>query len=440
MTRPLMSDLDVRRSLLAATDARRTADRAEADLLALAVHLVDLHPVDDDTCVASWDPASLLWSVPDGVVAGKGTPAVAERAVEELGAALDVSYRSALALVADALELCFRLPRLWALVQCGRLQAWKARRVAEHTRPLSAAAVAFVDRHAAALGTRNRVPANVPALVHEALAQCDPEIAVGREEAALARRDVVFDYHAGDSTATAHLMATLDTLDALELDAAVAELATSMGRLGDDGDLGVRRAHALGLLAHPQRVLRLIDSTPESPRDAGPDHTTTVGGTATVHLHVSTDDLRAHAAGTTRTGAVDGLGTLTLDLLRTWIDRFERVAIRPVLDRDRSEALDRHDPPEWMREVVRLRDGHCVFPGCTIAARACDLDHLEPYVPLDEGGPPGQTSPANLACLCRRHHRLKTFTGWRYRRSGTTYEWSTPHGLTYLTRPVPARS
>ena len=97
-----------------------------------------------------------------------------------------------------------------------------------------------------------------------------------------------------------------------------------------------------------------------------------------------------------------------------------------------------HDPPAWMRDLVTLRDGHCVFPGCNVDARRCDLDHTIPYAPIDQGGPPGQTSPANLACLCRRHHRLKTFTGWDYQRAGPgTYHWTNPHGLTYESRPTP---
>ena len=29
-----------------------------------------------------------------------------------------------------------------------------------------------------------------------------------------------------------------------------------------------------------------------------------------------------------------------------------------------------------MRDLVILRDGHCVFPGCTTDARDCDLDHI----------------------------------------------------------------
>src|SRR6201990_2394886 len=156
-----VSGLDVRTTLLEAAAERRQADRSEARLLALAVHTVHLYPVDADTATASWgDP--LLTTAPDDdvaageLLAGVGTPVVAERAVEELAAALDLSYRSGCGLVADALELAYRLPRLWALVQAGSLQAWKARQVAQQTRHLSHQAAAFVDRQAAIAGAKNR--------------------------------------------------------------------------------------------------------------------------------------------------------------------------------------------------------------------------------------------------------------------------------------------
>ena len=59
-----------------------------------------------------------------------------------------------------------------------------------------------------------------------------------------------------------------------------------------------------------------------------------------------------------------------------------------------------------------------------------------PYVPPDEGGPPGQTNPQNLAPLCRRHHRAKTFTGWTYHRARDgTHEWTSPHGHTWTVGP-----
>ncbi len=143
-------------------------------------------------------------------------------------------------------------------------------------------------------------------------------------------------------------------------------------------------------------------------------------------------------------GKVERLGAASLDLLRDWLSRAERVVVRPVLDPSRTATVDRHDPPAWMRESVVLRDGHCVFPGCTVDARICDQDHIIAYVGLDDGGPPGQTSVENLACLCRRHHRVKTFTGWRYHRLTTgphagSYRWTDPHGLTYRASPTPKR-
>ena len=107
-----------------------------------------------------------------------------------------------------------------------------------------------------------------------------------------------------------------------------------------------------------------------------------------------------------------------------------------MLDLNRTDAVDRHDPPVWMRGQVILRDRHCVFPWCGRDARLTDLDHIVPYVPPDEGGPPGQTNPQNLAPLCRRHHRAKTFTGWTYQRARDgTYTWTSPHGHTWTVGP-----
>ena len=57
----------------------------------------------------------------------------------------------------------------------------------------------------------------------------DPEVAEGLEEAALAHREVVFDHSGTESIGTARLTATLDTLDARDLDAAVSDLAATMG-------------------------------------------------------------------------------------------------------------------------------------------------------------------------------------------------------------------
>jgi hypothetical protein len=291
----------------------------------------------------------------------------------------------------------------------------------------------------------------------------------------------------------------MDTPDALDLDATLTQLAAQLATLGDTSPVEIRRARALGMLANPQRTLtlfgnprpqRLADqltdqltdqhSHPDTghgsdPAPDGSAQSATTGGTgsstaggyadatwqggcadatgrggcvscgsgyrgmrwnaatATLYLHLTLADLQQGIG-----GKVEKLGPATLDLLRDWLGRLDRVTIRPVLDTTRTDSSDRHDPPEWMREVVILRDGHCVFPGCDRDARSCDLDHIQPYLSPDDGGPPGQTSTAGLACLCRRHHRLKTFTAWTYqRRADGDYQWTSPHRRTYRVTPTP---
>lgn len=65
-------------------------------------------------------------------------------------------------------------------------------------------------------------------------------------------------------------------------------------------------------------------------------------------------------------------------------------------------------PGRRVLALVRARDGRCRFPGCSVAARFCDVDHVRAW-------PAGPTSPANLMCLCRRHHRIKQRPGWSVR-------------------------
>src|SRR5215212_6510456 len=108
--RPTLPSLGPAETLQAAATARRNADREEADLLAIAVHYVHLHPVTNDQPAAQWevpqlrvhDPATNTLPAATAPLAGDGTPQVAEYAVEELAAALGLGYHTALHLVADA--------------------------------------------------------------------------------------------------------------------------------------------------------------------------------------------------------------------------------------------------------------------------------------------------------------------------------------------------
>lgn len=102
---------------------------------------------------------------------------------------------------------------------------------------------------------------------------------------------------------------------------------------------------------------------------------------------------------------------------------------------DNQERALKYRPGAGLARRVRLRDGTCRHPGCTVPATACDLDHVVPFDHADPGRG-GRTEEANLMGLCRRHHRFKTFSDWHYRlESDGTLIVTAPDGATMVTRP-----
>jgi len=103
------------------------------------------------------------------------------------------------------------------------------------------------------------------------------------------------------------------------------------------------------------------------------------------------------------------VGTLTTATIEAILADPDTVFRRLVVDPDTGWLLDAgaatYQPGRHLARTVRKRDLHCRFPGCATAARFCDLDHVIPF-------PIGLTVLRNLACLCRRHHRLKTHGHW----------------------------
>ncbi|WP_264011325.1 HNH endonuclease signature motif containing protein, partial [[Mycobacterium] manitobense] len=108
----------------------------------------------------------------------------------------------------------------------------------------------------------------------------------------------------------------------------------------------------------------------------------------------------------------------------------EHATIRPLIHPGDAGPEPRYTPSRKLAEFVRCRDMGCRFPGCDVAAWKADIDHTIPY---SQGGP---TQASNLKCLCRLHHLIKTFWGWRdqQHRDGTVI-WTSPAGQTYTTRP-----
>jgi hypothetical protein len=411
-----------------AAEALAAKRAAEAQLLVAALEWAEANPARPRSGVdpaGRGDPGDLFG---EGFLplAGDGAPLVAEFAPVDLGAALGWTAAGAQLLMGDALELKHRLPRLWSLVVDLQVPVHLAREVAQHTRTLSYDAARWADRLVSADPAHlDRVRAD--ALVREARLYHEPDLAVAEEENALAARKV--DLHPGSCPATTEVVMTLDTPDALAFDRAVARTAETLKTLGDDDALDIRRARAVGVLADPQRALVLLTGGTE-PGSRRSGSVTRPDVTLWLHLdQTALLDLDTFPAAV----KVDRLGTVSSDLVGSWLTQ-SSVVVRPVLDLGRRDPVDQHDPPAWMADLVRLRDRYCVFPGCRRGSRGCDLDHIDPYLPPDRGGPPGQTHPDNLAPLCRRHHRAKTHTRWRYRRlPDGSYRWTSPTGDTYVT-------
>ncbi|KAA0098372.1 HNH endonuclease [Mycolicibacterium sp. P1-5] len=100
------------------------------------------------------------------------------------------------------------------------------------------------------------------------------------------------------------------------------------------------------------------------------------------------------------------------------------------LRRPKDDPEPHYRPSTALDEWVRMRDMTCRFPNCDVPAEYCDIDHTIAW-------PFGPTHPSNLACMCRKHHLLKTFwAGWSDRQHPDgTITWTTPTGRTYTTRP-----
>ena len=115
------------------------------------------------------------------------------------------------------------------------------------------------------------------------------------------------------------------------------------------------------------------------------------------------------------------LGPISRAAMERWLTQLApgaRIRVRPVLDLADAAAVDAHEVPQGIADQVDERDLVCQFPWCGRPARpsSTDRDHIEPYLPPEDSGPPGQTSAVRLARLCRYHHRVKTHGGWHYRR------------------------
>ncbi|WP_136609615.1 HNH endonuclease signature motif containing protein [Sinomonas albida] len=116
-------------------------------------------------------------------------------------------------------------------------------------------------------------------------------------------------------------------------------------------------------------------------------------------------------------GEILGYGPLDAEAARalaaeaaTWTTMF----VDPSNGAPLAVGRRRYTPSLAIRRFLGARDRTCRFPGCDKPAPATEADHTAEW---QHGG---TTDAANLALLCREHHRLKSLGRWHVTQTGTT--------------------
>lgn len=381
---------------------------------------------------------------------GAGTPEVLEFAPAVLGARLQVSTGAAHSLMADALDIVHRLPRLWARVEALEVKASYARFVARKTRDLDPAQAAAVDArvHQAADG---RIPwARFEALVEGAIAASDPDAAADREREAANQQLANPTRSTENGMRGFYVRAPLHVI--ARLDAIVTFLAQILLELGDPDTVDQRRVKAVLLLTNPKQACDLLahylewrdrPADPAMPPDAAqtdqPERTgdqpeidwDALMPTVTLFLH-----LYATAHGQERgeqVARIEGHGPVTTTWLRTHLGPHARFTVRPVLDLDNQAPVDAYEIPDRHRQAVHLMTPADSFPWGSSTSRTQQIDHTVPYSHGVARRGAGQSRVGNYGPMTTFHHRIKTHAGWDVRQPFPgIYLWRDPAGATYL--------
>jgi hypothetical protein len=446
-----LADLDAAAALDRLSRTAMQANAVLVDQLRLVAHWADLH---GHVKYGGVPGAERLVSL-----GGDGTPEVAEFAAAEMGVALRVSTAAASHLLADVLDLRHRFPALWLRTVSEEVLVPIARRVAEDTHRLSADAAAGVDQRIAELAG-SLTWRRLSRIVRAAVLAADPEQARSAAERAAAEAGVWVDDETAIVDGYGTLIAKASAGDLAAFNHAVGVVANALRLLGDPGTLQQRRSRALGILARPRQALDLVERAnqlhkqpqPDQPSQlsSGPEESSSGAEESPVldrrrvldfqhvlYFHLSRDAVQAMLSGRPGgVGRLEDLGPVIAEQIQRWLGH-SSVIVRPVIDPDTMPAVDCWEVPPRMSEAVRLRRPADYFPWSSCTSRHQDNEHPKPYVPVDRGGPPGQTSVQTLARITRFHHRVKTHGGWTVTAVKTdNWLWRSPTGHYSLVNPT----
>jgi hypothetical protein len=317
---------------------------------------------------------------------------------------MNLSVAAANYVVTHAETLDTRLPRIAALLAEGRTDWRTVRLIIFQTELVTDEAV--IAKLDASLAERIRVwhgwsRQRIINAVDAAVRTVDPDAI--RERRAAAEDDRHIGIRALDN-GMAEVYGKVAAAVAAVFDQRLSQLATRVCA-SDPRTLDQRRADALAALTQGA-ALGCTCGQPDCPTTATGGGR---GGTQVVVNVIAGEDT-VHGD-SDQPGYLDGYGVIDAEQVRRLAAA--AASLRGVADplTTLAEAL-RYQPSAALERAVRCRDLTCRFPGCGRRAAICDLDHSVAFNHQDPASG-GLTVITNLKCLCRLHHRLKTFGGCR---------------------------
>ncbi|MGY1728795.1 DUF222 domain-containing protein [Geodermatophilus sp. SYSU D01062] len=423
--------------------ARKAMEAAyEAELV---LRLAEARPAETDPVPGAPGARGGSWA-PDPEL-----PGVSEFFTAELALVLNVGRGTASHLAHRAWTYRSHLPATWAALAAGTMDEARARALVDVLEHTTAATARRIEA---------RLLPEAPSLTVGKLKKEALELLQAADADAIDQRRRTAQRHAdvrlydGPFDGMATLAADLPADVAAACHAFVDTLAQMLKADGDPRPIGQLRTLVYADLlqrpwetdrpsvtAHLQVIATLSALTGRSP-EAGQVNGLPITAAHLRELLTQLDalGLRAPEGGSVTLALVDDDGTLRAT---TTLDQLRRLAGRGCPDHrdtdtdcacavlDRPDATDGYAPSAPQQRFVHTRDRTCRFPTCGQRVGWADADHVIPHA---HGG---ATDCANLCCLCRSHHRLKTLArGWRFDMTAHgVLSVTTPSGITRTTRP-----
>jgi hypothetical protein len=341
-----------------------------------------------------------------------------EAITAEVAAALGITQGLAASHLEYSRAMRLRLPRVGELLRAGDIDYRTFQTIVYRTDLITDSDVlAAVDAELAVKVARwpGITQGRLGGYVDRVVARADRDAVRRRHERRGDREVSIW----GDADGLTEIFGRLITTDAHAVDARLDAIAATVCA-DDPRTRNQRRADAMGAMAVGADRLSCRCGQLCCPAAATPTPSPVV-------IHVIAD--QASLDGTAQThGSMIGSDALIPPELIA--DLAKSARLRPLVHPADAPPERGYTPSQALADFVRCRDLTCRFPGCDKPAMHCDLDHTIPY------GNGGRTHASNLKCLCRLHHLIKTFWGWRDQQlPDATVIWTSPSGQTYVTTP-----